>query len=153
MRTRSKMLGVWLVAALVSATVVTSFARPAEACSQPFVGQICTFAFSYCPQGFAQAAGQLLPIQNNVELFSLLGNTYGGDGRTNFALPDLRGRTAIGTGQGLGLPDISLGETSGGDLTVNVLKRATGTPVDVSQLPSLGLTYCIDLVGAFPPRN
>ncbi|MET0877492.1 MAG: tail fiber protein, partial [Tardiphaga sp.] len=63
--------------------------------SQPFLGTIQLFAFDYAPKGWALCNGQLLSINNNAALFSLIGTKYGGDGRTTFALPDLRGRTPI----------------------------------------------------------
>lgn len=81
--------------------------------TQPFLSQVALFAFSYAPRGWALCAGQLLPINQNQALFSLLGTTYGGDGRTNFALPDLRGRVALGVGQGAGLSDYQLGGSAG----------------------------------------
>lgn len=81
--------------------------------TEPFIGEITLFAGSYAPQGWAFCHGQLLPIQQFTALFSLLGTTYGGDGRTNFALPDLRGRVAVGFGQGPGLPIVYQGEMAG----------------------------------------
>lgn len=81
--------------------------------SEPFIGEIRLVGFSFAPRGWASCDGQLLPIAGNEALFSLLGTTYGGDGRTNFALPDLRGRCAIGDGQGPGLSMVRLGERSG----------------------------------------
>ena len=68
--------------------------------SEPFLGEIRNFGFNFAPQGWAQCQGQLLSISQNSALFSLLGTMYGGDGRTTFGLPDLRGRTAISVGQG-----------------------------------------------------
>lgn len=68
--------------------------------STPFMAQIETFSFNFAPQGWAQCNGQLLPINQNQALFSLLGTTYGGDGRVNFALPDLRSRVPIHQGGG-----------------------------------------------------
>ena len=68
--------------------------------SSPFIGQIELFAFGTVPRGWATCAGQLMPINMNQALFSLLGTQYGGDGRTNFALPDLRGRVPISVGDG-----------------------------------------------------
>jgi len=68
----------------------------------PFLGQITTFAGNFAPRGWAFCDGQLLPIAQNSALFSILGTTYGGDGRTTFALPDLRGRIPIHTGQSPG---------------------------------------------------
>ena len=78
-----------------------------------FIAQIALFGFSYAPKGWAQCNGQLLSIQQNQALFSLLGTTYGGDGITTFALPDLRGRRAINTGQGPGLSNYTLGQVGG----------------------------------------
>ena len=81
--------------------------------SEPFIGQIAVVAFNYAPQGWAKCEGQLLPIAQNQALFALLGTTYGGDGMTTFALPDLRDRMAIGFGQGPGLSYVTLGQTDG----------------------------------------
>src|SRR5512141_1888638 len=69
--------------------------------SQPFLSEIRIVSFNFAPKGWAQCNGQLLPINQNQALFSLLGTTYGGDGRVNFALPDLRGRTPLHMGAGL----------------------------------------------------
>ena len=71
--------------------------------AQPYLSQIEAFPFNFAPKGWALCAGQLIPINQNQALFALLGTTFGGDGRTNFALPDLRGRLANGFGQGSGL--------------------------------------------------
>jgi microcystin-dependent protein len=67
---------------------------------EPFLGEIRLMSFNYAPKGWAMCNGQLLPINQNQPLFALLGTAYGGDGRTNFALPDLRGRTPIHLGAG-----------------------------------------------------
>jgi microcystin-dependent protein len=68
--------------------------------SEPFLGQIQPFSFNFPPRGWAECAGQTLPINQYQALFSLLGTYYGGDGRTNFGLPDLRGRASLGEGPG-----------------------------------------------------
>ena len=81
--------------------------------STPYVGQVKCFAFNYAPRGWAQCNGQLLPINQNQALFSLLGTTYGGNGQTTFALPDLRGRLSTNAGQGSGLSNWTLGQVSG----------------------------------------
>lgn len=83
--------------------------------SEPFIGQIAVVAFNYAPQGWAKCEGQLLPIAQNQALFALLGTTYGGDGVTTFALPDLRGRVPMGDGNGPGLTPRVLGEKSGSE--------------------------------------
>jgi microcystin-dependent protein len=91
---------------------------------EPFIGQIQAFGFNFAPRGWAQCNGQLLPISQNTALFSLLGTTYGGDGRTTFALPDLRGRSMVNYGQGQGLNSIQIGQSGGNEnttLTVNNL--------------------------------
>jgi|SRR5437016_4221233 len=79
----------------------------------PFLSQLMVVSFDFAPKGWAICAGQLFPIAQNQALFSLLGTTYGGDGRINFALPDLRGRAAISFGQGPGLAPYNLGQTGG----------------------------------------
>lgn len=81
--------------------------------SEPYVSQIEAFAFDYAPKGWLQCAGQLLPVAQYQALFSLLGTTFGGNGTTNFQLPDLRGRVAIGMGQGNGLNDYPEGAIAG----------------------------------------
>lgn len=80
---------------------------------EPFIGQISIVGFNFPPRGWAACNGQLLSIAQNTALFSLLGTTYGGNGKTTFALPDLRGRTPMGTGNGAGLTPRSLGEQVG----------------------------------------
>ena len=76
---------------------------------EPGLGDVSWFAGNFVPQGWAQANGQLLDISSNTALYSLLGSTFGGDGRTTFALPDLRGRIAVGMGNGPGLSPVKLG--------------------------------------------
>ena len=81
--------------------------------SDPFIGQIVMFGGNFAPRGWAFCDGQLLSIASNSALFSILGTTYGGDGRTTFGLPDLRSRVPVGEGTGPGLPAIRLGERGG----------------------------------------
>ena len=76
----------------------------------PFIGQVILFAGNFAPRGWALCHGQLMTISQNTALFSILGTTYGGDGRTTFGLPDLRGRVAVSAGQGPGLQDVRLGQ-------------------------------------------
>jgi len=78
-----------------------------------YIAEIRMFAGNFAPRGWAFCQGQILSIAQNTALFSLLGTTYGGNGQTTFALPDLRGRVPVGTGQGPGLPSVQLGEISG----------------------------------------
>jgi microcystin-dependent protein len=91
---------------------------PSRNSADPFIGEIFLFAGNFAPRGFALCDGQLLPIAQNTALFSLLGTTYGGDGRTTFALPDLRGRVPMHAGTGPGLSTRRLGERSGAETTV-----------------------------------
>lgn len=86
-----------------------------------FVAQIAIFPFNFAPTGWAFCNGQILPLSQNTALFSLLGTTYGGDGKSNFALPDLQGKVPIHSGQGPGLSIRDLGE-SGGSETVTLLE-------------------------------
>jgi microcystin-dependent protein len=97
---------------------------------EAFIGSIILFAGNFAPRGWAFCEGQLLPIAQNTALFSILGTTYGGNGQTTFALPDLRGRVPIGFGNGPGLQSITLGESAGTNtnmLTVSELPRHTHT--------------------------
>ncbi|MFT4742286.1 MAG: microcystin-dependent protein [Yoonia sp.] len=98
----------------------------AQAGVDPFLGDIMIVGFSFCPRGWAAADGQLLAINSNQSLFALLGSTYGGDGRTTFALPDLRGRAAIGQGSGPGLSPRRSGQNGGSELkTMTVTTMAS----------------------------
>jgi len=89
---------------------------------QPYVGEIRMFGGNFAPMGWMFCEGQLLPISENETLFQLIGTTYGGDGQSTFALPDLRGRIPVHQGTGPGLPGYTLAETGGMEtvtLTVN----------------------------------
>ncbi len=94
--------------------------------SEPFIGEIRMFGFNFAPSGWAMCNGQLLPISQNTALFSLLGTFYGGNGTSDFALPDLRSRVPLHMGQGVGLSPYTLGEDAG-------LQTAT---LNDAQLPS-----------------
>jgi microcystin-dependent protein len=105
--------------ALMAAVLV---AVPALLCadayaSDPFIGEIKLVGFNFAPRGYAFCDGQLLSISSNSALFALLGTTYGGDGRTTFALPDIRGRSTVHPGTGPGLAQIRHGEKSGNETT------------------------------------
>lgn len=86
---------------------------PSRNALEPFIGEIYMFAGNFAPRGYALCDGQLLSIAQNTALFSILGTTYGGNGQTTFALPDLRGRAPIHSGQGPGLTPRTLGEIGG----------------------------------------
>jgi microcystin-dependent protein len=118
---RKKSIPLFLFAVLISITV---FQGPPAQAAEPYIGQIIMFGGNFTIRGYAQCNGQLLSIASNTALFSILGTTYGGDGRTTFGLPDLRGRCPIHYGSGLGLPSVSLGQKGGtatNTLTVNNL--------------------------------
>lgn len=103
-----------------------------------YLGQVQAFAFNFAPIGWAKCEGQLLPISQNQALFSLLGTTYGGDGRSTFALPDLRGRVPLNQGQGPGLSNYLIGQSSGSETVT----------LTVSQMPAHNhLVTCSTNVG------
>lgn len=89
------------------------------------LGMIALFGFGFAPRGWATCSGQVLSIAQNTALFSLLGTTYGGNGQTTFALPDLRGRLAVGQGQGPGLSNYAMGQSGG----------VEGAPLTLGELP------------------
>ncbi len=138
----------------------------------PFIGEISMFGGNFAPRGWALCDGQLLPISQYSALFSILGTTYGGDGRTTFALPDLRGRAPIHAGRGPGLDEVKLGQKLGAAQLGS--PRATKKSVDdrafqnagsssvitgvsgetnTNYQPSLSVNYIIALTGTFPSRN
>ncbi len=93
--------------------------------AQPYLGQIEFFGFDFVPRNWMVCAGQILPIQQNAALFALLGTTYGGNGATTFALPDLRGTVPMGQGTGRGLSQRLLGQSFG---TETVTLTSASTP-------------------------
>lgn len=100
---------------IAAITAALSMGQGLFACADsPYLGSLCVMAANYCPVDTHVAAeGQLLNVQNNTALFSLLGTQYGGDGKTTFAVPDMRGRTPVGAGQGVGLLNIPQGQKRG----------------------------------------
>lgn len=114
----------------------------------PFLGQIVLFAGNFAPRGWAFCDGQLLAINSNQALFSILGTTYGGDGRTTFALPGLRGRVAIHPGTGPGLPTYRLGDNGGNPTTTLVVNDMPPHTHGLSGSSAAGTTQ--SPVGALP---
>ena len=112
-------------AALTAGSIGLSAPAHAQAGTQ-FIGQISLFGANFCPRGWSNADGQLLPISQHTALFSILGTTYGGDGRTTFGLPDLRGRRSVGFGNGPGIGSYYMGQKGG----------STGFTLTLGQLPS-----------------
>lgn len=105
----------------------STLSNEAEATDR-YLGDVVPVGFNFCPRGTADAAGQLLPINSNQSLYSILGTTYGGDGRTTFALPDMRGRLAVHVGSGPGLTTRSIGQKFGTEtntLSVNNIPSHT----------------------------
>lgn len=150
-----------IIAALTGASL-TAIAPAAQAGPDEYIGEIVTVGFNFCPRGTMEADGRLLPINENTALFSLLGTTYGGDGRTSFALPDLRGRTIIGAGQGPGLTNRPQGQSGG------LENHSTNMPVMLddgesevmgdsttgeNMPPYLALKHCVVTMGIYPSRN
>ncbi|MGE7370695.1 phage tail protein [Neorhizobium sp. NPDC001467] len=104
-----------VAAATVSAGVIFfGSPRTAMACGpESYIGSVCTFASNFCPRDFLPANGAILAISSNSALFALLGTTYGGNGTSTFALPNLQSRSVVGSGQGQGLNPVTLGEPVG----------------------------------------
>ncbi|MCB9780650.1 MAG: tail fiber protein [Alphaproteobacteria bacterium] len=136
------------------------------------LGEVTFFAGNFAVRGWAIADGSVLPISSNSALFSILGTTYGGDGKTTFALPDLRGRAAIGSGTGAGLTETRLGAKVGAEAaTLATTESAArpraderpgnGPPTKTAKPdqsiplrdPSLALTPLICTSGTFPSRG
>ena len=118
--------------------------------AEPFIGEISMFAGNFAPRGWALCDGQLLSISSNSALFSILGTTYGGDGRSTFALPDLRGRVPIHAGRGSGLTPHILGAKGGQEtttLTQLQLPNHAHLATFKGSLPNLGLKEITFLKG------
>ncbi|MDM7860902.1 tail fiber protein [Alteromonas sp. ASW11-36] len=132
----------WLAASLGIVFFCMGYAPKTYAGSDPLVGDIMLFGGNFCPRGWADANGALLAISSNNALFSLYGTTYGGDGRTTFALPDLRSRVPLGQGNGPGLTDRRLGSKSGSErliITANNLGGHTHVATTASTLNASSL--------------
>lgn len=144
-----------------------------KASIEPFIGEVQWFAGNLAPRGWAMCDGQLLPINSNKALFSILGTTYGGDGRTNFALPDVRGRVIIHEGIGPGLRAggdsatqvtqtnnvlASPGRTrpydsSGANMNASAITRTGSSQPHNNMQPYTTLNCIIAMQGTFPSRN
>jgi microcystin-dependent protein len=128
--------------ALATTALLATFS--AKACpAEAYAGQICMIAASYCPaedgNGYVQPVGQQLSSRDYPLLFAVIGTTYGGNGVPNFNLPDLRGRSPVGTGQGFGLQNVTLGEKRGSDSPVTLTQ---------AQMPSHSHTATYNPTGA-----
>ena len=125
--------GVFAIAVFTAVliSVISANPVPVNATSDPFVGEIMFFAGNFAPRSWALCDGQLLGISQNTALFSLLLTTYGGDGRTTFALPDMRGRILFDDGSGAGLSPLQLGQKAGTETV----------PLQPGQLPAHTHTF------------
>jgi len=124
--------------ALAALALSTSVASAQE----HYLGTIQSFGFNFCPRGWLEADGRLLPISQHTALFSLLGTIYGGDGRTTFALPDLRGATVMGAGTGPGLPTYQQGRSIGLNETTSGVQARV-----------VAVKTCVNTDGLFPSRS
>ena len=155
------MIRKFAIAAALTGALMVGAAPAADAGMDDYLGEIVTVGFNFCPRGMMEADGRLLPIAENTALFSLLGTMYGGDGRTTFALPDLRGRVMVGAGQGPGLTDRRQGERGGteSDIAGPALAHDGGAdPLGDSTAgnnmpPYLALKQCIVTQGIYPSRS
>src|SRR5271154_513972 len=119
--------------------------------ANPFIGQITLFPYNFAPIGWAVCDGQLLPINQYTALFSLLGVQFGGNGTSNFALPDLRGRAPIGQGQGPGLTNYPIGSVQGVE---TVALTTTTTPPHSHSFPAFATTATTNAPsGALPAEG
>ncbi len=118
--------------------------------NEVYLGQIMTFAFNFAPRGWLACNGQLMPIAQNSALFSLLGTTFGGDGRTTFGLPDLRGRSMINYGDSPSLSPVLMGESSGIE---NVTLLAANIPAHIHTVSQQNIQTKIFVTTAGGPTN
>lgn len=119
--------------------------------AEPFIGEVMLFAGNFSPRGWGTCDGRLLSISSNNALFSILGTSYGGDGRNTFALPNLQGRSPLSETRGY-----PLGRMAGN--LFQVLPAASGGKIQVTtnasdRAPYLSMNYCIALEGTYPSRN
>jgi microcystin-dependent protein len=138
--------------------------------SEPFIAEIRMVPYNFAPRGWAFCNGALLPISQNTALFALIGTTYGGDGFTTLALPDLRGRTPVHAGNGPGLANRGLGSTTDSSSAEAISAASAGRglasesetqPLDAYPMsgadggfrPALVFNFVIALQGLFPSRN
>ena len=140
-----------------------STASTASAGPDEYLGEILLVGYNFCPRGTSHADGKLLPISSYSALFSLYGTMYGGDGRTTFALPAMRGRTIVGDGRGPGLSPRVVGRRGGTETHTSrgEVKTAKGDDVaaakpnsEVNNMqPYQVLRYCVVTQGVFPSRS
>lgn len=121
--------------------------------SEPFLGEIKMFGGNFAPRGYAFCWGQVMGIAQNSALFSLLGTTYGGNGQTTFALPDLRGRSPVGFGQGPGLGNVNLGEVAGTPTTSLTISNLPAHALQVTGTASVAVPVITTEGSSMSPSN
>ena len=131
--------------AVLAAVSTLNVATPSFAGDTPWIGEISMVGFGFCPRGWTDADGKLLSISQHTALFSLYGTVFGGDGRTTFGVPDLRGRAAIGLGNGPGLSPRAMGQKSGNENTTLI---ANNIPAHTH--PATGIAKAANLPGNSP---
>jgi microcystin-dependent protein len=117
---------------------------------EAFIGTIMPVAFNFAPQGWALCNGQVLSIAQNSALYALLGTQYGGDGQVTFGLPDLRGRVAVGQGQGPGLTPVQMGQVSGTNAATMTLNGAGTATLTTANMPAHNHSATFNGTGATP---
>jgi microcystin-dependent protein len=117
------------------------------AAQQPYLGEVRLFGMTFCPHGWTPANGQLMAINQNQALFALYGTTYGGDGHTTFALPNLQGRAPVGASPGKPVGTVY----NAGQVTV--LPPPPPAAAHPPSAPSLAMSWCVALQGIFPSQN
>jgi len=139
MKKEIKVLSLSTLSAALLVTAFVATPQKALACAtDPYLGSVCVTAASYCPRGYEVAAGQINAISENQALFSLLGNRFGGDARSTYGYPDLRGRAPIGTGRGPGLTDFDLGKMVGQETKTLTISQMPSHTHDATFTPSGG---------------
>lgn len=129
-------LSIYKVVLIALLTGILLLPKTAKACDTvPMLGSLCGFGGNFAPRGWMLADGTTLPISSNTALFSLLGTNFGGDGRTTFKLPDIRGRAIIGAGQGPGLSNYRIGDTVGSEIVA----------LSIAQMPNHNHTATTDI--------
>ncbi len=129
----------FLVGGVLTMAVISASSKPQPVehpvSSEAYIGEVFAFAGSFCPRNFVSCDGKLLDIANNQALFAIIGNSYGGDGKTNFAVPNLKGRTPVGMTS-------RLGERLGDEFHA----------ADDAKGAGVGMNYCICTAGIFPQQ-
>ena len=127
--------------ALALFTASVALATPLAEADERYIGEVFLVGFNFCPEGTLPAEGQELEIRTNTALFSLFGTTYGGDGRSTFALPDLRSTIAVGAGGRPGQPEAEMG-----------MRGGVGADIEGTGVGALVLRHCVVTEGVFPSR-